>query len=116
MNVEWKDVHIILFQPGKRVTIYCVPSHLIVSAFCFVLFSSTYTLSSFAPTAAGGKIHCCKPANIHYYHLLESNLLFQSSDRPKLDIKLTLLNYSSLRVVERSAALPGAGVYRYSRT
>ena len=77
MNVECKDVHIVLFQPGKRVTVYCVPSHLIVSAFCFVLFSSTYTLSSFAPTATGGKIHCCEPpsVNVHYDHLLESYLL-----------------------------------------
>ena len=47
---------IILFQPGESVTVYCVPCHMTVSAFCFVLFSSSYTLSSFAPNAVGGKI------------------------------------------------------------
>ena len=34
----------ILFQRGESVTVYCVPSHMIVFVFCFVLFSSSYTL------------------------------------------------------------------------
>ena len=70
---------IVLFQPGKRVTVYCVPSHLIVSAFCFVLFSSSYIrLVLSLQLRTGGKIHCCEPpsVNIHYDHLLESYLLF----------------------------------------
>ena len=55
------SMSLILFQRGEYVTVYCVPSRMIVFAFCFVLFSSSYTLysySSFAPTAVGSKIHC----------------------------------------------------------
>ena len=41
---------LILFQRSESITVYCVPFHMIFSAFCFVLFFSSYTLSSFAPT------------------------------------------------------------------
>ena len=47
------SMSLILFQPGEIVIVYCVPS-----AFCFILFFFSYMLSSFAPTAVGGKIHC----------------------------------------------------------
>ena len=68
---EKTSMSLSLFQPGESVTVYCVPSHMIVSAFCFVLFSFSYTLSSFASTAVGGKIHCSEPpsVNIYYDHL-----------------------------------------------
>ena len=61
-------IPLILFQPGESVTAYCVPRHMIVSAFCFVLFSFSYTLSSFTPTAVGCKIHCSElpQVNIHF--------------------------------------------------
>ena len=64
------SISLILFQPGESVTVYCVPSHVIVFL-RFVLFSSSYTLSSFARTAVGGKIHFSEPpsTNIHYDHL-----------------------------------------------
>ena len=38
---EKMSMSLILFQPGERVTVHCVPSHMIVSAFCFVLFSTS---------------------------------------------------------------------------
>ena len=78
-----------LFPPGESVTVYCasysknsrgnkvfvcvyvcVTSHMIVTAFCSVLFSSSCMLSSFVLTAVGSKIHCREPpsVNIHYDH------------------------------------------------
>ena len=72
------SMSLISFQPGESVIVYCVPSHMIVSAFCFILFFFSYMLSSFAPTAVGGKIHCSElpSVNIHCDHLREPYPLF----------------------------------------
>ena len=69
------SMSLILFQPSESVTVYCVYSHMIVAEVCFIFL---YTLSSSAPTAVGGRIHCNKQpsVNIHYDHVRESYPLF----------------------------------------
>ena len=55
VNVNEKiSVPLILFLPGESITVYCIPSCMIVSAF-FPSQTKTCKLSSLNPTAVGAK-------------------------------------------------------------
>ena len=67
------SMSLILLHPGESVTVYCVPSLMTVSAFCFQLcFPLARSLVlSLQLHVVGGKIHSSEPpsVNIHYDHL-----------------------------------------------
>ena len=78
-----------------------------VFAFCV---SPPLANTSFAPTAVGGKIRPNRPQYIFIMIINKDHVLCFNHQIDQ--IKITLLNYSSLSVVERSTALSAIGLKR----